>query len=264
MKMNKATIGYLLLLHIGALAAPFFFSWSALAIFVILSVISGMSVTLGFHRLLTHRSFDCAPWLRRLLAFMGGLAGEGGVIQWVADHRAHHQHTDKPGDPHSPRDGFWWSHVTWTFPWPGNEARFAYQKRYCPDLIADPVMVLIDENFIYFHFVLAAMLFGLGGFPWLVWGVFLRLVFVLHSTWMVNSVSHKWGYRNHETDDDSRNNPLVAALTYGEGHHNNHHAFPTAANHGHLWFELDLTHWLICLLERVGLVWSVKRHANDT
>ena len=264
-QINRATLGYLILLHLGALAAPFCFTWSGLAVFMVLSVITGMSVTLGFHRLLTHRSFDCAPWLKRLLAFTGGLAGEGGVIQWVTDHRAHHQHTDKPGDPHSPRDGFWWAHCVWTLPWPGDEAHFARQVKYCPDLIADPVMVRISEMFIPFHIVFATALFALGGSPWLVWGFFLRMVFVLHSTWLVNSASHMWGYRNHETDDDSRNNPLVAALTYGEGWHNNHHDSPTDACHGRQkWWEFDLTYEVIRLLERLGLVCKVRHAKEDT
>ncbi len=259
-KTHWPTVIYLVLLHLGALTAPFCFSWSAFSVFVAMAVTTGLSVTLGFHRLLTHRSFETYRVVRWLLAFTGGLAGEGGAIKWVADHRAHHKFTDRDGDPHSPRDGFWWAHTLWTLPWRSNDRMLHHYRFYCPDLCADGVIYFIDRTFIVWHFLTAGLFFWLGGWSWLAWGVFLRLVVVLHTTWMVNSVTHKFGYRNYATDDDSTNLWWLTIFTFGEANHNNHHAYPTAANHGHRWFEFDATYRVIRLLERLGLVWNVKRH----
>lgn len=261
-KFNLYTLFYLLLIHLGAAAAPFCFSWSAFWLMVAMYWFTSMGVTIGFHRGLTHQSFATHAWVRRALAFAGGLAGEGGVIQWVADHRAHHQFTDRPGDPHTPRDGFWWSHVAWTLPFYDDETKQRHYERYCPDLLADPVMVFIDRTFLLWHFLLAGLFFYLGGWPWLTWGVFLRLVLVLHATWSVNSICHTYGYKNYESDDDSTNCWWVALLTNGEGWHANHHAVPRAANHGWKWWEVDPTYRLIQLLERLGLVWNVKTYRS--
>lgn len=257
MSSNRATIFYLAILHLGALAAPFCFSWSAFWLFAVLYVVTSMGVTLGFHRCLTHGAFETHAWVRWLLAFVGGLAGEGGVLQWVADHRKHHRFTDKPGDPHSPHDGFWWSHIVWT--WHNSDAKRKHYQTYCPDLLADPVVVLIDRTFLLWHFILAVVFFYLGGWSWLVWGVFLRLTLVLNATWAVNSICHKWGNQPFKTGDESRNVWWVALLTNGEGWHNAHHAFPTNARHGLRWYQYDSTYWLICVLEFLGLAWDVKR-----
>jgi stearoyl-CoA desaturase (delta-9 desaturase) len=250
---------YVALIHCGALAAFWNFSFQGFFCFLFLYFVTGcLGITLGFHRLLTHGSFETSEGIRHLLALFGTLAGEGGVIQWVADHRKHHQFADKEGDPHSPRDGFSWAHMIWTMPHRGPDYNKKHYEKYAPDLLDDPVMLTLDKTFIFWHVLMFIVLFAFGGWPNVLWGFCFRLVFVLHSTWLVNSAAHKWGYRSFDTADDSRNNGLVAALTFGEGWHNNHHHNPTSARHGLAEDEPDVTYQLIKLLERCGLVWGVK------
>jgi fatty-acid desaturase len=218
-----STCIFLALLHAGAFAALFHFSMAAFVCFLFLYFVTGcLGITLGFHRLLTHGAFETHPWVKYYLALFGTLAGEGGVIQWVANHRKHHQFADKLDDPHSPRDGFAWAHVIWTMAYRGPHEE--HLEKYAPDLLKDPVLVALDRTFLFWNILFAVILFAFGGLPNLLWGFCFRLVFVMHSTWLVNSAAHKWGYRNHDTDDDSRNNWFVALLTFGEGWHNNHHA----------------------------------------
>jgi len=260
------TLFWLIGLHVGLIAAPFTFTWQALVLVLFLSWLTGgVGICLGYHRLLTHGSFSTYRPVRWLIAWIGGLAGEGTAIDWVANHRKHHAHSDQAGDPHSPYDGPWWSHVFWLAVTLRGADQEAHIRRWAPDLQRDPVMRFLGRTFLLWHFALAGALYGLGylwgGTPlavsFLVWGVFVRLVFVLHSTWFVNSASHMWGYRNYETTDNSRNLWWVALLTHGEGWHNNHHAYPRMALHGHRWWELDLTFRTIRLLERLGLAWDV-------
>ena len=262
-------VAWLGAIHLGALAAPWFFSWQGLTAFVALTWLTGpVGVCLGYHRLLTHNSFQTFRWVRRGLATLGVLAGEGPPINWVAVHRQHHQHSDRPGDPHSPRDGAWWSHMVWLFPRPRQPQFQAMIERYGKDLLADPYMRFLDRTFLLWHLGLAAVLGGLGWLLWgpavalsmVVWGSALRMVYVLHVTWLVNSASHMWGYRNFETKDDSRNLWWVGLLAFGEGWHNNHHAHPGRARHGgYRWWEIDLTYRTIWLMEKVGLAWGVVR-----
>lgn len=269
--LNWWGISWLGLAHLGALAAPWFFTWEALATVLVLHwVCGGVGICLGFHRTLTHSSFKTYPAVRYFLAVIGSIAGEGSPIDWVADHRKHHAKSDQPGDPHSPHEGGWWSHMLWlAFSTHGNDST-AYRKRWAPDLMADRGMRIIEKLFLPLNFLLAVALGGfgywLGGAPMalsmIVWGVFVRMVFVLHSTWLVNSASHMWGYKNYETTDDSRNNWFVALLTYGEGWHNNHHAYPRMAKHGHRWWEIDITFMTIRLMQRLGLVWDVVDYRN--
>jgi stearoyl-CoA desaturase (delta-9 desaturase) len=253
-------------IHVGVLAAPFTFTWQGLVLMLFMGWLTGsIGICLGFHRFLTHRSFKTSKPMRWLIAWIGGLAGEGSAIHWVANHRKHHAHSDEPGDPHSPHDGSWWSHMIW-FMWkfaPGGYD--AHNNRWAPDVAKDPVMRFLDKTFVLWHVVTGFVFFGLGywlggesmAWSFVVWGMFVRLVYVLHSTWFVNSASHMWGYRTYETTDDSRNNWWVALLTYGEGWHNNHHAFPSMARAGHKWWELDITFWAIRALEKCGLIWDV-------
>jgi len=270
--INYASIIWIVLLHVGALAAPFYFTWEALAFTLFMHWVTGcVGVTLGFHRLLTHSSFQTWKPIRYFLATVGGFAGEGDVIEWVANHRQHHAHSDQEGDPHSPHDGSWWSHMwwlCWTFP---SDAQVRHHKRWAPDLVKDRGMVWVGRMFLPSQFILGGAIMGLGyGLgvlegvnPWymatsfVVWGVFLRMVSVLHTTWFVNSASHMWGYRNYETTDDSKNNWWVALIAYGEGWHNNHHAWPRMAPHGHRWWEFDLTFRIIRLMQWTGLAWNV-------
>lgn len=264
--ISLPTIIWLAILHIGALAAPWTFTWQALVAVLFLHWLTGgVGICLGFHRLLTHGSFQTYKPVRWLIAWIGGLAGEGSAIDWVANHRKHHAHSDQVGDPHSPHDGPWWSHVFWlAWQYPG-EAHQRHLQRWAPDMLRDPALLFLQRTFLAWHFALGFALFFLGsaiggttmGTSFVVWGVFVRLCFVLHSTWFVNSASHMWGYRNYETTDQSRNNWWVALITYGEGWHNNHHAFPRMAAHGHRWWEIDLTFAAIRLLQWCGLAWDV-------
>jgi stearoyl-CoA desaturase (delta-9 desaturase) len=253
-------------IHLGALAAPFVFSWQGVvALFVLHWMTGGLGVCLGYHRLLTHRSFKTYRPIRYLLAAIAGLAGEGTSLYWVSDHRKHHAHSDQVGDPHSPHDGPWWSHVFWTMAKKTRRDQQDHFRRWVPDLMQDPGLRFLHYMFLPLHFALGLTLMALGywlggwymAWSLVVWGMFLRLTLVLHSTWFVNSASHMWGYRNYETTDDSRNNWWVALISYGEGWHNNHHAFPTLAAHGHRWWEVDVTYLTIRLMKALGLAWDV-------
>ena len=256
------------LIHVGALAAPFFFSWTGLAVFMLFQFLTGIGVTLGYHRLLTHNSFQTFPIVRRVLAVLGALSGEGPPLFWVSYHRQHHAFSDQEHDPHSPRDGKWWAHMLWLGYKQDPVKTPAHRQKWVPDLLRDPFMRSMDATFIAWHVGLGLAIYGAGyavggwwlALSWLTWGMFARLVVVLHGTWLVNSACHMWGYRNHETTDDSYNNPLVAVVTYGEGWHNNHHALPRRADHGQRWWEVDVTYRVIRLMEAVGLVWNVHDH----
>lgn len=259
---------WLVALHVGALLAPFYFTWMGLGLaFGLAWLTGGIGICLGYHRLLTHASFSTFRPVRWTIAWLGGLAGQGPAITWVAMHRKHHVFSDQEGDPHSPRDGAWWSHMLWLVPNLSRPNFDALLKRYAPDLLRDPVLRVLDQTFLIWYFVLGIALFLVGWLGWdartgcsfVVWGMFVRLVYVLHITWLVNSATHMWGYRNYETTDDSRNLWWVGLLSFGEGWHNNHHAYQKLARHGHRWWEVDVTYWSICLLERLGLAWNVAR-----
>lgn len=236
--------------------------------FVLHWVTGGLGICLGYHRLFTHSSFRTIAPVRWMLAAIGGLAGEGPVIDWVATHRAHHALSDQEGDPHSPRDGAWWSHVFWISR--GRTDHKEFCDRWAPDLAKEPAMQFISRHFLTNQVLFGVAVLGIGtwlggwmfGISLTTWGVFLRLAFVWHSTWLVNSASHMYGYRNYETTDDSRNNWFVALLTYGEGWHNNHHAYPRMANHGHRWWEIDVTYTTIRLMSLLGLASDVVDYRN--
>lgn len=263
---NWPVIGWLVLLHLGALAGPWFLTWQAVLIACCLYWLTGsVGVCLGYHRLLTHGAFKTYRPIRWLIAMIGGLSGEGSAIDWIANHRKHHAYSDHQGDPHSPRDGAWWAHVFWLGWTIHGPEREAHVRRWAPDLIKDPGMRLLEKLFLPLHVLSGVLLLLLGhwlggthmAFSFLVWGLFVRLVAVLHATWLVNSASHMWGYKNYETTDDSRNNWLVALITFGEGWHNNHHAYPRMAKQGHRWWELDPTFAIIRMSQWIGLAWDV-------
>ncbi len=267
--LDWAVIGWLVVVHLGALAAPFFFSWQGVVLAVALHWLTGgIGVCLGYHRLFTHRSFSTFKPVEWLIAVIGGLSGEGSVLNWVADHRKHHALSDQEGDPHSPHDGPWWSHILWLAARKTPEQHEAHLRKWAPDLLKEPALQFISRMFLVWQFLLTGVLlaigYAMGGWymaaSLVAWGVFARLVFVLHSTWFVNSASHMWGYRNYETTDDSRNNWWVALITYGEGWHNNHHAYPRMAKHGHRWWEVDVTYLTILAMRQVGLAWDVVNY----
>lgn len=270
------SVTWLAFLHLGALAAPFYFTWKGVLIALALGwATGGIGICLGYHRLLTHSSFTTFRPVRWIIALLGNLAGQGSPLMWVAQHRKHHAFSDKEGDPHSPRHGKWWSHMLWLVPSFDRDFYNALYKRYAPDILKDRGMRLLDKTFLLWYFLVGGGLFAAGYFGWnfhtgmsfVVYGMFVRLVYVLHATWFVNSASHIWGYRNYETRDDSRNLWWVGLLTYGEGWHNNHHAYQRMARHGHRWWEVDATYIAICVLERCGLAWDVvhdQRHTRPT
>ncbi|MGH8000911.1 MAG: acyl-CoA desaturase [Brasilonema sp.] len=257
-QLNWLHITFFAGLHIGVLFAlfPSNFSWKAFGVFLFLYwVTGGLGITLGFHRLITHRSFQAPKWLEYFLAFCGTLTCQGGPIDWVGMHRMHHLHSDQELDPHDSNKGFWWSHMAWMF---YHSPAFADVPRFTKDIGDDPFYQFLQKNMILIQVALGMVLLLLGGWSFVVWGVFVRLIFVWHCTWFVNSATHKFGYRTYDVGDRSTNCWWVALLTYGEGWHNNHHAFQYSARHGLKWWEFDLTWMTIKLLQVLGLATNVK------
>ncbi|MBD1833628.1 acyl-CoA desaturase [Cyanobacteria bacterium FACHB-472] len=249
---------FMAVIHIAALFAllPSNFSWAAVGVAVFLHwVTGGLGITLGFHRLVTHRSFQVPKWLEYFLIFCGSLTCQGGVIDWVGLHRMHHLHSDQEQDPHDSNLGFWWSHMAcWLYHVPADKEI----PRFTKDIADDPVYQFLQKYFFPIQIVLGVVLYLLGGWPFVVWGIFVRLVAVFHCTWFVNSATHKFGYRTYDSSDRSTNCWWVALLTYGEGWHNNHHAYQYSARHGMKWWEIDLTWMMIQFLQALGLASKVK------
>jgi fatty-acid desaturase len=251
----------LVVVHLVALLAlwPAFFSWSALAVAAVLVYVTGaIGVTLGYHRTLTHRSLRLRWGLEYVVATIGTLAMQGAPIEWVATHRVHHAHSDHEGDPHTVRRGVTWAHVRWLLVKNAYVPSPEERARHCPDLVSDPYYRALSFMSVPLQAALAVGLFVIGGWSWVIWGIFVRLVFTYHTTWFVNSASHWSGYRTFETGDRSTNSWWVALLSYGEGWHNNHHAFPFSARHGLAWFEFDVTWWHIKILQALRLADHVR------
>jgi stearoyl-CoA desaturase (delta-9 desaturase) len=256
--VNRIFAITLAIFHLAALAALFCFRWSALIAFVVVWVLAqNVGIGMGYHRLLTHRGYSTPKWLEYCITTCGTLALQGGPIYWVSVHRMHHRYTDKGGDPHSPRDGKWWSHMGWILN--GSLRNQTKElKRYTPDLARESYYVWLSKYHWIPLTVAGVAFFAFGGWPWLLWGAVLPATIGFHVTWMVNSVTHLWGTRRFSTSDDSRNNFWVALVTGGEGWHNNHHAYPVSARHGLAWYEIDVNYYGILLLERLGLASQVK------
>ena len=255
---TKASI--VLGIHLGAIAALWHTNWAAVGVFVLLHwVCGGLGICIGYHRLLTHRSFQCPRALEYTLALLGVLSVQGPPIEWVTQHRQHHQYPDQHGDPHSARGSFWWSHVLWIF-WTHSIASLqgVVEQRYVPDLLRQPFYRFLTRTYVWLNLLFALLLYWLGGWPFVVWGVFVRLVLTYHCTFLVNSASHTFGHKRFPTNELSTNCWWVALLSYGEGWHNNHHAFPTSARHGFTAWELDPSYWFIRLLQAVGLAWNLS------
>ena len=258
-KVNRVTMTAMAMFHILAVIAIFYTTWQAVVVAVVLHwACIGWGIGMGYHRLHTHRSYETPKVIEYFFAVCATMTLQGGPIFWTASHRIHHQYSDRDGAPHTPRDGRWWSHMLWVMFGDPMNADTAVMGKYAPDLMKDRFYRVLSK----WHWVplvlLGLVLLAIGGLPWLLWGVFLRVVFGLHCTWLVNSATHLWGTRRFETADDSKNSWWVALLTFGEGWHNNHHAYPTSARHGLGRFELDLTWIQIRLLEKLGLAWNVR------
>ncbi|HIK25588.1 MAG: fatty acid desaturase [Thermosynechococcus sp. Uc] len=252
------TATFIIFVHLGALFAflPSMFSWKAVLLALMLHwLTAGIGITLGWHRLVSHRSFQVPKWLEYFLVFCGTLSMQGGPIWWVGLHRHHHLYSDQPNDHHDSRKGFWWSHIEWMFREVPAEAEI---PRFTKDIADDPVYQFLDKYFLPIQVVLAIVLYLWGGWPFVIWGIFVRLVTVYHTTWLVNSATHTFGYRTFETTDHSMNCWWVALLTFGEGWHNNHHAYQYSARHGLQWWELDLTWLTIRFLQVLGLATKVR------
>ncbi|MGH2896314.1 MAG: acyl-CoA desaturase [Solirubrobacteraceae bacterium] len=243
-----------------------------LIVLVVMYMVTAVGITVGFHRLLTHRAFASYPWVERTFAVLGSLSVQGSVMDWVADHRKHHAHTDREGDPHSPHvghgsglPGLWHAHVGWLLETQGQ----ADWKKYAAELYEDPAMRMIGRRFPQLA-VLSLIIptvadwalhdfTAAGALRGLVWGGLVRIFFVHHVTWSVNSVCHFFGSRRFNIDDHSTNVGWLAVLSLGESWHHNHHAFPRSAYHVLRWWEIDLSGLMIAGMQRVGLAWNVVR-----
>jgi stearoyl-CoA desaturase (delta-9 desaturase) len=249
--------------------------WHDLAVFAIVYIPFGLGITVGFHRLFTHRSFKTSPAMRAIIGALGSAAIEGPVISWVADHRKHHAFSDQEGDPHSPHvghgeglwaqfKGFFHAHMGWLF----IHTQRGSKTRFAPDLLKDPVVRFIDRTFVLWAVIGLAIPFGLGvaiggtvlaGLTGLLWGGAVRILVLHHVTYSINSLCHMFGKRDFETTDESRNLAWLALPTFGEAWHNSHHAFPTSAVHGMKARQLDPSAAVIWALEKLGLAWDVVR-----
>ena len=263
--INWPTCITMVVFHLGAVAAPFMFNWRVgIASGLLWWLAGSLGVGIGYHRLLTHRGFKTPKIVEYFLTFCGTLALEAGPIAWVVTHRIHHAHTDAPGDPHTPRDGSWWAHIGWVLTGTAQRYDKAVCERYAPDLMNDPVHRWLEKFYYVPIIVLGIVLLAAGGWPMLFCGIFFRVTFNLHATWLVNSATHMWGKRRFDTNEDSRNSWWVALLTFGEGWHNNHHAHPTSARHGLRWYEIDFNWWGIRALQLLGLARAIKRVRFDS
>jgi stearoyl-CoA desaturase (delta-9 desaturase) len=249
--------------------------WNDIFVFLIMYVLTALGVTVGFHRMLTHRAFKTTPVVRGIFTALGSAAIEGPVISWVADHRKHHAFSDRPGDPHSPHvdHGSGWkgalrglihAHVGWLF----LHTHRGRRTRYAPDLIADPVVSAVDRKFVLCVAGGLAAPFFLGwafggtlrdGLTGMLWGGAVRVLVLHHVTYSINSLCHFFGSRKFATKDESRNLLWLTPLSMGEAWHNNHHAFPTSAAHGMGRWDVDPSKWVINGMEKLGLVWDVVR-----
>jgi stearoyl-CoA desaturase (delta-9 desaturase) len=282
---EKRVPTYILVLHLLALVVPFmalvtamallwghYCGWMYVAMMLVGYVLTAGSITVGYHRLFTHRAFDANRAVKVILIIFGSMSLQGSLFKWVAVHRKHHKHSDRDGDPHSPHlhgesvlemfSGLWHSHLGWIF-----KEDAADILLHAPDLAEDPLINRVSSLFplwVALGLVLPMAIAGLATHSWkgamlgLLWGGLARIFVCHHMTWSINSFCHIWGTRPYRTTDYSRNNFVFGVLSLGEGWHNNHHAFPTSARHGLRWFQLDLSYIFIRLLERLGLAWDLN------
>lgn len=257
-RLNWPFIIVAIVLHVGAFYALIgHWSWEGMAVAFVGQVIFGwIGISMGYHRLLTHASFKVKPWLERVLATLGAMSVQGDPAYWVGTHIQHHAKSDQPGDPHSPRQGgFWWSHMGWMFRGGTREHAFRALER----LKTSRYYRFLNVGQILLQIPLAALLYLMGGWTFVLYGIFVRLLISWHVTFCVNSVCHLWGTRRYKTRDDSRNNHLIAWLTGGEGYHNDHHGEQRSARFGRRPWEIDPIWWLILLFEKIGWATDVVR-----
>ncbi len=262
--INWTNAIWLAAMHTGAVAAFWFVSWQAVAMFVVFYYLTGcFGVTLGYHRQMTHGSFQASKPVRGLLTLCAMLSGQGSPLFWIATHRKHHAHSDGPQDPHTPNHGFWWSHFLWLQPRDTPEDLKVHFQRWAPDFYGSRLQRFLHATYGPFLFLSAAAFFLVGELAWglglsvFLWAMCTRIVVVYHVTWFVNSATHVWGYRNYQTSDRSRNLWWVGLLAFGEGWHNNHHAYQRMARHGHRLWEFDLTYCIIRVMKVLGLATHV-------
>ncbi len=257
-KRRWGTVGFMFAIHaltIFALQPKFWSLQNFSALVILYWVTACLGVTLGYHRLLSHRAFKVPHWLERFFATCGALSCQHGPIDWVGLHRHHHTFSDTDADHHNSKKGFWWSHMGWMFePIPA----LSTVPNFSGDLIRDPYYRFLNKNFLLLQIPLGALLFWIGGWSMVLWGIPLRLVWVYHITWLVNSATHCWGNVAFESGDRSKNNWWVAALTFGEGWHNNHHAYPNSAKQGLFKGQIDLTWQHIRFLNALGLAKKIR------
>jgi sn-1 stearoyl-lipid 9-desaturase len=262
-KLNWNTLIAVIIFHALAFAALFTFSWQNLIAALVLWWIAGSwGIGMGYHRLLTHRGFKAPKWFEYFMSVCGTLAVQSGPLSWVTTHRIHHAFTETDKDPHSPRNGTYWAHIGWIFRGTAQNQSWATMQRYCPDIAKDRFHVLLNKYYYVPTVIAGGVLMLIGGWTMVLWGIFLKTVIGWHFTWLVNSATHLWGTRRFETRDDSRNNALIAAVTFGEGWHNNHHAYPRSARHGLSWYQIDANWIQIRLLEMLGIVKDVYAYSE--
>lgn len=259
-RWNYEAVFWITVLHVSLLVAIPFFTWKAFFVCILLLfTVSPIGVNLTYHRLLSHRAFKVPKWFEYILVTIGALSAQGPVLPWVAGHRYHHRFADQQKDIHTPnRGGFWGAHL---FAILKHHEFYETQEnweKYVPDLNKDPYYQFLTKYNLYIAFIPLFFLYAAGGWSFVLWGGFVRVLLMLHFTWFVNSATHLWGYRNFETPDRSTNCWWVAILAAGEGWHNNHHAQPSSASHGMKWFEFDLTYCYIWIFKKLGLIHSVK------
>ncbi|XP_022955954.1 palmitoyl-monogalactosyldiacylglycerol delta-7 desaturase, chloroplastic-like [Cucurbita moschata] len=282
---EKFVAFYIFIVHILCIFAPSQFTWNAFWVAIALYVITGLfGISISYHRNLSHRSFNLPKWLEYLFAYCGVHAFQGDPIDWVSTHRCHHQYADTEGDPHSPTQGFWFSYITWLFD------SITLTKKVCPEYFIDHkdkkrsvfTLVLkygrpdnvgdlekqtfyrfIHDTYVLHLIALAILLYVVGGTPFLVWGMGVRIVMSLHSTFMVNSICHSWGKQQWQTKDLTRNNWWLSLISFGEAWHNNHHAFEYSARVGIEWWQLDLGWYVIWFLQAIGVATDVKQPSES-
>lgn len=255
---DKCYLAFIGAMHAVAACAFSTFSWPMVQLFAVTYFVTGcLGITLSYHRQLSHRSFATPKWLEYVLAYCGVLAAQGDPTEWVSCHRYHHLHCETPKDPHSPYEGFWWSHAGWLLDNKTTMDRIG-DKSNTPEMDSQWFYPFLQKTYALHVVGMFAALYAFGGFPAVVWGGALRIVWVYHITWAVNSASHVWGYQSYKTGDQSRNNWWVGLLAWGEGWHNNHHAFEWSARHGLEWWQFDTTWIIIRSLQALGLAHNVK------